>query len=378
MEKISIVMLFCLFLTFQGKTQTNWYGGACNGTYYCDVGAITPTAATQTVSNGSFCSVMGGGGHTNTFNTWSALFVKTSFVVGVAGSKYCFSLSTQGSGTQSGNEIEIIDHACQTSGSDNLIYDSFTNNGSVGSIANNCFTWTAGAADAGKTYYIQLSDGGSGGGQFFGNISSEIVYFSYAAGNCACTGGIILPIELTSFTAIPNKTRGILINWETSTETNNDHFDIERSGNGVDFTAIKTVSGAGTSVTEKYYSVVDNHPILGLSYYRLKQTDRNGKFAYSNITSVIDIPEKVWIGNVYPNPTEDKVSFNLYSPVACNGHVQILDITGRVVIDEQTLLNEGNQKINISLYSLSKGVYSLRISTDEPGSFSQITKIIKN
>ncbi|MDR1761005.1 MAG: hypothetical protein LBR55_01000, partial [Bacteroidales bacterium] len=72
----------------------------------------------------------------------------------------------------------------------------------------------------------------------------------------------------------------------TLTETNNDYFTVQRSGNGNNFENIAEVLGAGTTVLPQYYAYVDERPLAGVSYYRLKQTDFDGKQSYTYVVPV--------------------------------------------------------------------------------------------
>ena len=93
----------------------------------------------------------------------------------------------------------------------------------------------------------------------------------------------LLPIELTSFTVSPT-TNGYTFNWVTASEVENDYFTLEFSENGEEFIAIDYVSGAGTtSETTEYEYVWEAKPTADILYFRLKQTDYNGEFTYSDI-----------------------------------------------------------------------------------------------
>ena len=92
-----------------------------------------------------------------------------------------------------------------------------------------------------------------------------------------------LPIELTAFTVSPTD-NGYIFNWVTASEVENDYFTLEFSENGEDFIAIDYVSGAGTtSETTEYEYVWDVKLTADILYFRLKQTDYNGEFTYSDI-----------------------------------------------------------------------------------------------
>ena len=81
---------------------------------------------------------------------------------------------------------------------------------------------------------------------------------------------VALPIELLSFNLNITNDNNVAINWVTASETNNDYFEIQRSGNGEEWKVLFEIDGAGNSTTKKSYEVVDNTPLSGISYYRLK------------------------------------------------------------------------------------------------------------
>lgn len=108
-----------------------------------------------------------------------------------------------------------------------------------------------------------------------------------------------LPIELISFNAKANIDH-VLLRWVTASETNNDYFTIEKSKDGLVFTPIAIIEGAGNSSTEITYQEKDLNPLHGVSYYRLKQTDFNGDTSYSKIKSVEFIKPDF---KLYPNPS---------------------------------------------------------------------------
>ena len=97
--------------------------------------------------------------------------------------------------------------------------------------------------------------------------------------------GSPLPVKLISFNANLLK-NSVWLDWKTETEINNNYFTIERSSNIEYWESIKEVKGAGNSNSTLSYSIVDQKPLLGISYYRLKQTDFNGEFSYSNFAII--------------------------------------------------------------------------------------------
>jgi len=117
--------------------------------------------------------------------------------------------------------------------------------------------------------------------------SGNFTHFSLFAFGNKKGGHNPLPIELLSFTASPDfSDKQVNLNWVTATETNNNFFTVERSSEGLNFNSVCLVKGAGNSSAVLNYSAVDAKPLAGLSYYRLKQTDFDGKFAYSQVVPV--------------------------------------------------------------------------------------------
>ena len=96
-----------------------------------------------------------------------------------------------------------------------------------------------------------------------------------------------LPVSLLTYDVRLNNNK-VDINWSTSTEINNKYFTVEKSGNGRDFSSIGNVNGAGNSTSTIHYFFVDYDPFIGVSYYRLSQTDFNDQKDYLRIKQVIN------------------------------------------------------------------------------------------
>ncbi|MEO8761427.1 MAG: hypothetical protein ABI388_08610 [Bacteroidia bacterium] len=100
-----------------------------------------------------------------------------------------------------------------------------------------------------------------------------------------CTLPVVLPISLLSYNVTVNRSE-VNLDWSTSSETNNNYFTIERSADGKNFEEFARVKGAGTSTEKRNYATIDYAPLPGASYYRLSQTDFNGKMNYLTIKMV--------------------------------------------------------------------------------------------
>ncbi len=167
----------------------------------------------------------------------------------------------------------------------------------------------------------------------------------------------VLPVELISFSG-KNKGTANDLSWSTATEINNDYFTLERSGDAINFTEIKKINGAGNSNTLINYRQIDSDPFTGMNYYRLKQTDFNGDFSYSNIVAIEFKKENEL--SIYPNPSSDFITLKLYDNSLDNYVVQVYNTQGKMVINQQIKEDKVNYKIDINY--LNKGIYFIRIN----------------
>lgn len=139
-----------------------------------------------------------------------------------------------------------------------------------------------------------------------------------------------LPIELIEFLVSKNGSN-VMLNWSTATELDNDFYTIERSYDAINWEIISTIKGSGTSSTTKHYNYEDITPKNGVIYYRLKQTDFNSSYKYSQI--------------VYINLFEKSTSFLTLFPNPAN---QTLSLYGMANAAEFELINSLGQKVNVS------------------------------
>ncbi|MEQ9423362.1 MAG: T9SS type A sorting domain-containing protein [Cyclobacteriaceae bacterium] len=165
-----------------------------------------------------------------------------------------------------------------------------------------------------------------------------------------------LPITLISFDAstLPNS---ILLEWITLSEINNDYFTVEKSRNGLDWNKVGEVDGGGNSATEIEYQFEDIYPITGLQYYRLKQTDFDGLFEYSQTISVFFQPNNFQV-TVYPNPNYGTLNINIENFNSKEVLVRLIDTSGQVVWQRNDLLSRVH---TFDISSLPNKVYILQI-----------------
>jgi len=161
-----------------------------------------------------------------------------------------------------------------------------------------------------------------------------------------------LPIELLNFEA-NFKENKVDVKWSTATETNNYYFTVERSADGINFEGIATITGAGNSSNLINYNKSDFEPLSGISYYRLRQTDRDGSFSYSQIVAVN-------VGRYFftlgPNPASDEIFLRFSDNIINGSSIKIVDMLGRNCFEEK-LLSSDFQKITLDKLTFVPGLY---------------------
>lgn len=152
-----------------------------------------------------------------------------------------------------------------------------------------------------------------------------------------------LPIELLYFTGIVKDGEGLL-NWATEMEYNNDHFDVQRSATGTDFTTFGSVPSQGNSNSRQLYQYTDPLPFTGYMYYRLKQVDLDGNFHYSPIVILQNNTSTGFAA--YPNPATDKFTLVITATRNMNARFELVDQSGRLIsVKEMTLLTGVNSYV---------------------------------
>ena len=162
-----------------------------------------------------------------------------------------------------------------------------------------------------------------------------------------------LPITLIDFTAKPQGAH-VRLDWTTASERNNDLFTVERSADGVLFSPVLTVPGAGNSDLPLSYADLDRAPLMGVSYYRLRQTDHDGTSTLSQVVSVV-------MGRTMERPLSLFVAhgqLNALHGFPAGSRYELLDMTGRR-IGAGVVHQEGS--LSFPLPSLQSGAYLLRL-----------------
>ncbi len=184
---------------------------------------------------------------------------------------------------------------------------------------------------------------------------------------------IALPVELTSFTAVKNNT-GSLVSWQTASERNTSHFEVQRSKDGVVFSTIGTVKAAGNSILEQDYAFTDDRVLAGVNYYRLKSVDLDDQTTYSKIVSV-DFSSSGSM-KVYPNPVREILTIEGGGErYTSDVGVEVFDMEGKLVYQRTVQPEREIVRLTISTADFSAGVYMVRIRNGERNWSQKITKL---
>jgi hypothetical protein len=212
----------------------------------------------------------------------------------------------------------------------------------------------------GNTYYLMI-DG------FAGDVCDYVF---------GAASGLLLPVEYYHFEG--NRQNEVnALNWVTSEEMDAAYFEIERSDDGTEFEYIGRVVAIGESQENQHYNFEDESPINGINYYRLKQVDVDGQANYSDVIAINNIsaldPNDILIA---PNPTNGITELRFANPERDKFHLELYDITGRMVAEQHLQIEEGLQKLPINLSELNDGVYIAKIRLENSG-IGLTKKIVK-
>lgn len=182
-------------------------------------------------------------------------------------------------------------------------------------------------------------------------------------------GICVLPVEY-AFVKAEAMGATVRLDWETYSESNNSHFEIERSSDGAAFAKLGQVASQGNGGT---YAYTDLQPLSGVNYYRLKQVDIDGNFQYSQVMAVAMDGEEVVVANMYPNPVEQNQGLvaEVALPAGVAAQLSITDAFGKLVYQQDFVPEDSFVRLDIPTTDLAGGVYFLKISS---GQRSQVVR----
>jgi len=200
---------------------------------------------------------------------------------------------------------------------------------------------------------MQIKFTGSG----YNSVKFQYAYLDQAGAvsppvDYTITWGSPLPVTLVSFKAKAVE-NAVELSWVTTSETNSDRFQVQRSQDGKAWTVLGDVTAKGESKASENYAYTDRQPAAGNNLYRLKMIDRDGSFAFSSISSV-NVGTR-FESSIYPNPVADKLNIKV-SDWKKVKEVGIYDLKGLKVYR-----SENTPSALIDITNLIPGMYIIRI-----------------
>lgn len=201
-------------------------------------------------------------------------------------------------------------------------------------------------------------------GTLIGNGAINLMLKSSILGRGLTTAGAIsiqntsnvLPVNLISFTAHCNK-ENIEFKWTTASEKNNRYFTLESSLNQANWVTLANIKGAGTSNLANKYAYNYANGIPENKYYRLKQTDMDGSFTFSDIVLTCSNEDENLAVDLYPNPTSGILSITALNGVSQTGAVTVFNMLGVLVYKSEGFPS------SINLTSQPNGIYFINLNT---------------
>lgn len=207
---------------------------------------------------------------------------------------------------------------------------------------------------------------GGGADNFWGNADATVTY-------CENTGET-MPVEWLAFEASPSQS-GVDLMWMTAVEENNDFFTVERSVDANFYEELARVKGEGNSSEPTMYEVTDDTPPSGRIYYRIRQTDFDGKQSFSNQVEVMFEQSNITL-RAYPNPTIDIANLEINMEESTRASMILMTIQGREIMRQAIDLQAGRnlQQVDVSRYPAGTYLIQVRPAGNTKGESIRLVK----
>ena len=219
-------------------------------------------------------------------------------------------------------------------------------------------------------YRLAIITGGSTGG---GNVRISVDDLSENATVIGCMQNVTLPVELMSFAGSLNNNK-VNLQWAVAENENSDHFEVEKSTDGKEFTTAAIVMASSKPGTESY--VINETMKSEKVYYRLRMFDNNKVVTFSK--TLLFENKTITTGSglkIVNNPAVDKLSLSFASTNNQPVEIKIYDLAGKMQMNQKINVYTGNNFVSLPLISSFKtGMYAVEISN---GSERQTAKFVK-
>jgi poly(3-hydroxybutyrate) depolymerase len=183
----------------------------------------------------------------------------------------------------------------------------------------------------------------------------------------------ILPVEYlyVKATKISGKNT---VQWATDKEINTDHFDVQRSEDGIVFTSVGSVKAAGSSTSTQEYTFTDNQYLKTKYLYRLLQVDKDGTIKFSKIVSVADNSDKGG-ATIYPNPVRESLNVAVNNTEKGNGVINVYSVDGKLIQHQTFYKSTTDYYTSINAQSFKAGIYLVEVSVGDK--YKTVERMVK-
>lgn len=192
----------------------------------------------------------------------------------------------------------------------------------------------------------------------------EMYFARFSLNWLGISGFITLPVHFINFNGRLLPSGEIKLGWDAATDNEHNYFEIERSATQQNFITIGKVGSP--------YTFLDQHPLTGVNYYRIKAVNKDGKYQYSKIIKIVYDPRFSAV-SIHPNPATDKLTVELSGTKPGNITLQVSDILGHIIQEKSYAIDNSNSALALDVASWKPQLYILKII----GSDSKVLSVQK-
>ncbi|MEO8149797.1 MAG: T9SS type A sorting domain-containing protein [Bacteroidia bacterium] len=313
------------------------------------------------------------GAHTIPFGTVAGSYIPyvLNLTAGTIGNVTVSTYPTALNNTPYPTTPTLVTHVRNSAGVDNSLntVDRFWEINKSGASGTATMTFTATAAEVGTITNLQAQRWNLAGkgwdaataGQSNTAVSATAPNINLYTTYTLSGNNSPLPLQLLSFTAKVTGNNKVDVNWTTASEMNNDYFTVQKSIDGINFENVGIVNGAGNSNKILNYYLQDKNPYSGTSYYRLMQTDFDGKNTVYN-----KVPVRINTGssfNVNAVPvSNDELTLTVTGANGQDETITITDMLGKLYYSNSVAMQSDSYNFSVHTQrQLASGVYLVTV-----------------
>jgi hypothetical protein len=179
-----------------------------------------------------------------------------------------------------------------------------------------------------------------------------------------------LPVTYESFNVNPTD-KGNLLTWTVGVQDNVNHYEVEYSNDGVNYSSVASVQAKpGTHITYSYLHKITNNKV---GYYRIKEVDMDGNIMYSAV-EMVKAQQLIATMSAYPNPTIGMMKVTIPTTIQGKYNLKIYDASGKLVLAKAMQAQQGVTQTDLNISGFAAGNYQLVCQDDQS---RYVTRIVK-